>query len=377
MSHPFLRRITAVDQTAAHLREGIRAGRWKHHLPGAHTLAAELKVSRNTAVAAVEQLLADGTLAKAGARKPHLIVGRSEPPAPGRRVLRTALLLLEALEKLPPDSQREALSVIAEVKAAGHECVTVTLPPGKDTGKTGRLARLVRDVDADAWLVSDGSIAILQWFIAGNLPAFALGGPGLTLPIAMAASYDISVVGRSVFQRLIGLGHRRIVFICGRNFRLPTPSVMIHDLHRELLAVGVKPGEFHAPDWEETPGGLDALLKSLFRFTPPTAIVGVSPHVVSGVLGFLAKSGLAVPGDVSVVSLWHSDTQSEWTFPDVRLAHVESDDAASYRRIREWVNNVAKGRPDTRQFVCPARLVEGNTLGPAKNPTGTEKLRLP
>lgn len=366
MPHAFLRRITAADQPAAYVREGIRAGRWKGHLPGAHSLAEELKVSRNTAVAAVERLLAEGTLEKAGARKPHRIVDRGDKPAPGPRVLRTALLLMNPLEELPVDSQREALRVIAEVKFAGHECVPATLPPAKDRDKTGRLARLVREVGADAWLVFSGTLPVLQWFVTNDRPILALGGNALTLPVAMSASYDISVVGRVIFQRLIGLGHRRIVLICSRDYRLPSPGPTVRVFREELRAAGITPGEFHTPEWEETPGGLDVLLKSLFRVTPPTAIVVVNPHVVMGVLGFLTKAGLAVPGDVSVVSLWQTDPAAEWTFFGTRLAHVESDDAAFYRRVREWVTHIAEGRPDTRQFICEAHLDEGNTIGPAK-----------
>src|SRR5687767_6742985 len=127
MAHPTLRCTSAPEQTAEHVRAGIRAGRWKHHLPGSRQLAAELKVSRNTVVAAVERLLADGTLATAGECKPHLIVDQGKKTGAGPRILRTALLLPEALEKLPSDSQREALRVMAELKAVGHECVSAIL----------------------------------------------------------------------------------------------------------------------------------------------------------------------------------------------------------------------------------------------------------
>ena len=42
--HP-IRRLSLAEQTAAHLREGLRRGRWRGTLPGLVRLAAELDVS--------------------------------------------------------------------------------------------------------------------------------------------------------------------------------------------------------------------------------------------------------------------------------------------------------------------------------------------
>jgi hypothetical protein len=366
MSTPPFRLLSAVDQTVAYLREGIDAGRWKHHLPGFVKLARELGVSRNTTVAAVTRLIAEGRLEPSTGFRPHAIIDGGQSPAPGPRRLRTALLLMAALEKLPPGDQREALRVMVELKAAGHECVIVTFPAGKDTHRTGHLSRIVRDVEADAWLVLNGTREILRWFTESGKPVFALGGIGKGLPIASASSADLTVVVGEAVRRLLELGHRRIVLICHHGSRHPTPSGMVRVFREELQAAGIKPGAYNTPDWEETPEGLDTLLKSLFRVTPPTAVICLDAPITTAALGFVTREGISVPGDVSIVSLWPFDTLPGWGFPGVRYAHFECDDSPCYRRVREWVNHLAESREDTRQLICAAHLVEGTTMGPAK-----------
>jgi biotin operon repressor len=368
MSHPYLRRITAADQTATHLRDGIREGRWKHQLPGTRKLAEELKISRFTVNEAVAKLLDEGVLVRAGDRRPHRVASAPGSSAPKSRVLRTALLLPDALDKFDPDSRRWIMEVISNVRSFGHECVSVTLPVSKGAGKTGRLARLVRDTEADAWLVYNGTREVLQWFCTNEGPVLALGGNCRELPLALVAASDMAVVGREAFRRLAGLGHRRMVFIGRQSLRIPEPRLIIRTFHEELQAIGVKPGEYNVPDWDETPEGLEALLKSLFRVTPPSALICETSQITSGVLGFLAKSGIRVPGDVSVVSMSTDGNPVDWVFPGVRLAHAEMAESPFFRRIRDWVTNVARGRADTRRFICPAHLNEGNTIGTSKEP---------
>ena len=43
-----LRRISIIELTAAHLREGLRAGRWSGDLPGVARLVKELDVGHRT-----------------------------------------------------------------------------------------------------------------------------------------------------------------------------------------------------------------------------------------------------------------------------------------------------------------------------------------
>lgn len=365
MSAP-LRLLSLTDQAAQHLRDGIRSGRWKDHLPGVHKLAAELGVSRNTIARAVARLVAEGALAGTGARKAHAIVSAGTPPAVGPRTLRIALLRVVPAEKSDSIAQTLLLNIIMQVKAAGHTCMFVTLPLGKDTHKTGYLPRLLKETEADVWMIYMGTLEILEWFIARGEPVFALAGRCRGLPIAAVASDGISLMRESV-RRLVALKHRRIVLLSSQDSRRPTPSRLLQAFLEELEAAGVQPGEYHTPDWEETPDGVIKLLESLFQVTPPTALICTSLNTTAGTLAFLTRRGLDIPRDVSVLSLEDADPLLEWIFPGVQVAHPRVPYEPFYRRIREWVANVAVGgTPDTRQFWYTLKLDQGTTIGPAK-----------
>ncbi|HEX7261538.1 MAG TPA: substrate-binding domain-containing protein [Luteolibacter sp.] len=359
------RLLSLTDQAAEHLRGGIRAGRWKHRLPGEHKLAADLGVSHSTVARAVACLVAEGALARTGARQAYTIVSPQEPPPVGPCMLRIALLRVTPAEKTDPSMLAQIQNIRNQVKAAGHTCELVTLPAGKDTHKTGYLPRLLKETDADAWFIYMGTVEILEWFIARDVRAFALGGRCRDLPIACVAHDPVSLIQESI-RRLVALNHRRIVLISLHENRNPTPSRKILAFRSELELAGVKPGEYHTPDWEETPEGLAVLLESLFRVTPPTALVCANPNTTSATLAFLARRGTNIPGHVSLVSLEETEPSWNWIFPGMRIAQPRISDAPIHRRIREWVENVAAGTPDARQTWLPMKFDEGTTVGPAR-----------
>ena len=81
-----IRRVSIVEQTAAHLREGIRTGRWRGELPGVLRLATECDVSKDAIRDALRLLEAEGLvgLGHAGAHRAVLGTGdggRSGPCA--------------------------------------------------------------------------------------------------------------------------------------------------------------------------------------------------------------------------------------------------------------------------------------------------------
>lgn len=357
--------LSLTDQTAGHLRDGIRSGRWKDHLPGVHKLARELGVSHSTVARAAARLVAEGALAGTGARKAYTIASPEEPPSAGPRTLHIALLRVIPSEATDLTTQTDILNIMAKVKAAGHACDLVTLPAGKDTHKTGYLPWLLKEVSADAWLIYLGTQEILEWFIARGVPVFAIGGRCRDLPIACGATDPMDMLRQSV-RRLLALNHRRIVLISSHLSRRPTPSRLIRTFQEELESAGIKPGAYHSPDWDETPEGVVKLLESLFRVTPPTALICATQYSTAATLGFLNRQGMDIPGQISVVSSDESDPSWDWIFPGIRVAQPRGNEAPFYRRIRQWVANVAIGSPDTRQTWIPMRLDEGTTIGPAR-----------
>jgi hypothetical protein len=364
-------RVSLADTTVEVLREGVVTGRWQGKMPGQLKLAKELGVSRRTLGTALARLAAEGVLSSAGPRKVPVIpkaspVGAKPLAGPVEiRPLRVALLIMRPLSEMSATARQDVLEVMMNLQSSGHHGVLVVFPKGKNTQKTGYLRKLVKETPADAWLIHLGTAEILTWFVGSGLPAMALGGSGRGLKIASASADWVVFIG-TVLDRLIGLGHRRIVLIAPGSARRPEPVRYVVEFRRKLIEAGVHPGEYHVPDWEETPGGLGKLLDELFRVTPPTAILCWAAHTVYGVQAWLKGRRLRSPEDVSIVSPWN-DVACSWYSEDLRIAcPIDSGIALFHRRVRNWVRGVAMGKPDTRQTYILLRLDEGNSIGPPR-----------
>lgn len=365
MHSDLVRRKTLVDQTVDHLRERIHSGEWGGHLPGERRLAALLGVSRPTVVAAVARLVAEGSLINNGARRGLKIDLSVRDEKTRKKSLRVTILLRWPLERVSPASQRTVLRIMTLYRSLGHAIDHVAIPAGADHRKADYLQKLVRAHPSDAWIAVDGTAEALAWFVARGLPVFAVAGSFHGLPVAAGFGMDTRPVMKTVVRRLVALGHRRIVLICFRTAREPEPGPMLRTFREELTEAGIKPGEYNVPDWEETPQGVLHLLESLFHLTPPTAILCHNLGVSVAVHTFLARRGLRIPGDVSLVSLVGADALAYWSALGVRFAHVEVNAATHFNRLRRWTDNLVKGREDTRQVFGRGSFIEADTVGAA------------
>lgn len=131
-------------------------------------------------------------------------------------------------------------------------------------------------------------------------PAFALFGARVGLPIAGTGPDKVQPLGEAT-RHLIEPGHRRISFLCRREIRLPKPALGVRAVLGEIKATGGVTGVFNLPDWEESPEGFERCLDSLFGPTPPTALILDQPFLFNAGFHYLAKRGLRVPQDVSLV----------------------------------------------------------------------------
>ena len=224
-----------------------------------------------------------------------------------------------------------------------------------------RVARLVAKTAADAWVVCSGSREVLEWFSTQPTPALALFGRARHVRIACAAT-DKAPAYAAATRELIRLGHRRIVLVARAQRRLPQPGAIEQAFLDELAAHGLPVSDYNLPDWEETIEGFHARLDSLFRVSPPTALIVDEVPLFVAAQQFLARKRLRVPEDVSLVCP-DQDVAFDWCQPPV--SHIRWDSDPLVRRIVRWVTHVSHGKPDTRQFFAPATFVRGGTIGPA------------
>ena len=345
--------LTAAEQVGEYLRAELCRGAWDGRMPGGSRLATELGVGRDTVEAALQILERDGLLVPQGAgrrRRIELPEGRVARP------MRVALVTDDTNEGYMIELRHSLVE-------AGH----VPFHPAKTLVElgmdVGRVARLVNRTEADAWVVVAGSYEILEWFSWQPKPAFALFGRRGRVSIAATGPDKASSLA-AVAGRLIGLGHRRITLVVRSQLRMPQPGLTVRAFLYELAAHGIPTGPFNLPDWEESQKGFVTLLDSLVGATPPTALILDETFLYNAAFHYLAKLGLRVPQDISLVC---TDENTDFAWCEPSVAHISWDYRPVVRRVVRWAANVSHGKDDRRQTLTKAEFIEGGTIGPAKD----------
>ncbi len=235
---------TVTEQVTQALRDGLRQGRWQGTIPGRNRLAAELGVNHKTVKAALGNLEREGLLEARG-------------PGRERGILRDvhSLPMIQRVMILDYEKRDERPNYLEEIMhrllAAGHWAGFATKTLGELGMDVNRVARFVEKAEADAWVVVSGQRDILQWFASQPLPAFALFGRASKIPIASAAPNKTSALLELV-DRLVGLGHRRIVMLGREDRRKPTLGAVEQEYLTRLESHGIRTGAYNLPDWGTT-----------------------------------------------------------------------------------------------------------------------------
>jgi LacI family transcriptional regulator len=354
-----IRLVSVAEQTVKHLRQALYEGRWSGRLPGVVRLAIECQVSSGVVRAALRQLESEGLLTGRGLGRSRSIAAPGGAHASLRR-LRIGVVLHDAPRERNPQTPQVLLEIQHNLEAAGHDVFFFKKSQVELRHDVRRMARHVSETPADAWIVVAGSRPLLEWFAEQTVPCMALYGRSGGLALAHTGPDKLPAY-LAATRQLIALGHRRIVLITLRPRRIPTPGRVETGFLAELEAHGIPAGDYHLPDWEETPDGYAALLERLFQRTPPTAlIIDETPRFVAA-MQFLAQRRIAIPGQVSLVSP-DNDEILDWCYPPV--AHMTWDTAPIVRRVVRWVAAVRRNNPDRKAIQFPAEFVPGGSIGP-------------
>lgn len=352
-----LKILSPAEQVAARLRADLAAGLWEGRMPGVLRLEKELGVNRKAVEAGLAVLEREGLLERRGPGRCRRIVA-ARKHVENRSSLRVAILANEPLV-LGEGYMVELLHLLQET---GHRAFFAPKCLSQLGMDVKRVARMVRQTSADAWVVEAAPQEVLEWFIDRKIPAFALFGRRRELPIAAAGPDKVSAY-REVARQLVDFGHRRIVLLARKERRFRYPGAPERAFLEELETQGISTSAFNLPDWEESAEGVRRLLDSLFRVTPPTAFFIDQAYLFHAVKHRLADLGVRVPEDVSLVC---TDPDRTFVWCDPSIAHVSWDSGPLIRRIVNWAANVSRGRKDVGQLEAPAVFVPGETMGPAK-----------
>jgi biotin operon repressor len=349
-----LKLLSHVEQVTEYLRHQIKRGRWGESMPGGFALKDQLGTSHSTVELALRQLEKEGFLVAQGAGKSRrIIIPKDATP----RTLRVAILNYE-----PEDRKVDyLLDLLHQLRVAGHSSFFASKSLIELGMNPKRVANFVNKNKADAWVVCAGSRPVLEWFSKQSFPVFGLFGRVVNLPIASSRPQKIPAL-REAVQKLISLGHRRIVFMSRSEHRKPTLGVQEQEFLNEIEAHGIPTGAYNLPDWAETRSGYRRAIDSLFAHTPPTAILIDTSLLMIAALQHFTRLGIQSPRDVSLVCM-DPDLSSAWCDPSI--SHISYDSSPWIRHVLRWANNVACGKDDRSKSQPLAKFVHGGTIGPA------------
>ena len=348
-------RSTVSSQIAAYLRSELADGRWQGTMPGQFRLAAEIGAPRNATEAALRQLELEGLIQSQGPGRERIIINA---PLKQARSMRIGIIDYEPV----PILEEYMVDLIHQLMEAGHSVFVTPKTLMEMHMNLSEIRKMVKANKVDAWVVCSAPRNILEWFATQPVPTFAFFGQRQDLPIA-AVGPDKAKATIDATRALLMHGHRRIVMLSRKATRIPELSVVVRAFLNELRSHGITPSAYHLPDWDENPNGLQNCFESLFRVTPPTAIIlDEVPFFVAALL-YSSTHRIRIPEDLSLVCADPS-AAFEWAQPTV--AHIQWDTKPVVRRIVRWAANISKGKKDLRQTLTPAKFVSAGTIGHVK-----------
>lgn len=196
--------------------------------------------------------------------------------------------------------------VYVAAEALGYDVVLSAVTPHRDERRALRT------------LVDDRCEGLL--LLGPQLPARALGALAAQQPLVVVARRVRSVdavrsddVAGAVagMKHLLGLGHRRILYLDGGT--APGAAERLRGYRRAAKAAGVP--ELVAAGGLTERDGAAAAAAMLAAGQLPEAVVAFNDRCALGVIDVLIRSGVAVPQDISVLGFDDS--------PLARLAHIQ------------------------------------------------------
>jgi DNA-binding LacI/PurR family transcriptional regulator len=167
---------------------------------------------------------------------------------------------------------------------------------------------------------------------------------------------------RVLIQRLVELGHRRIVMLARSERLKPEPGGFERAFLGELEDHGITTWRYNLPDWDNTRESFHRCLDSLFEATPPTALIVQEAQFLAPTQQHLARRGILAPDHVSLVC---ADPDPSFAWSDPPIAHIRWDSRPVVRYIVRWAAKVSRGRSDRRKSFFKAEFIEGGTVGRA------------
>ncbi len=296
--HRLLQRKSLVSQTVDILRTGLRGGSWPEHLPGELELCQQLQISRTTLRAALAVLTREGWLSSSQGRRravlKRAVRGQSSPPS--RRVV---LLTPEPPHRLGTFAMYWMDDLREHLAETGCHLEVHTSRVCFSARPEAALERLARDLRPAAWVLYLSTEPMQRWFSARALPCAVAGSRHAEMQVH-SVDVDYQAIGQHAAAQFLSRHHRRLLV-------LAREGGFAGDLKTlegaQAACARVDGASVRAALHDSTVAGITRVLAQEFRApSPPTAVLVANSAFVLTALGWLARSGLAVPGEVSLIA---------------------------------------------------------------------------
>jgi len=348
-------RVSLVAQTVASLRQGLAEGLWHEHLPGELELCERLQVSRMTLRRALAVLESEGILQVAQGKRRR--IGKTAPSGPRRRERRVVLLTPLRLAEMRPTVLYWVNDLADHLAEAGFHLEVHPSPACYAERPEATLARLERELRPAGWVLYLSTAAMQRWFSQQSVPALLAGSrhDEVHLP---SVDLDYRAIGQHAAETFLAKGHRHLAFLRsveGLAGDTETEHGFVEACHRQ----GARAEAISVGDTAERIA--HSVAQRLVRSPRPTGLLlSQAAHVLT-VLGTLIQAGVAVPGDVSLIS---RDSESFLPFVVPTVARYEIAPTRLARNLSRQVLLMLGPRGFAARAVrLMPKFVRGVTLG--------------
>jgi LacI family transcriptional regulator len=352
------RRLTLVPQVAEALRRGIRLREWVGRMPAEAALASQLQVSRMTLRAGMKIMAEENRIRISRGRRAFILSGQRSS---GRVRQGQTVGIMMPVDLFAPPFGVYYGAFCDILHDAGVRTRYYSGLRFYQRDPTRALEELLREAKVDFWVLTMSTGAMQRWFAHRQIPVMVDGSCQAGVRLA-GLDVDYRAVGRHAAGVLLGLGHRRVVFLAVKSQAGGDAASEI-GFSEGFSKVPSFPGGPRVVHVGDSPAGICSGLSRLFRSeSQPTALFCQRTGIATVAMSYLTNRGHRVPRDFSLICR-DSAPHMDFMVPSIARYTFKADGYA--RRLARMTFKHFEGTlSPEQQFILPA-FARGDSIGPA------------
>ena len=328
-------------QAASIIEEMITHGELRDLIPGERTLAVKLQIGRDTLRAALEILEKKNVISERQHGKRRSILNPSPFPR-HTSTKRVAFLSPKKLLQFPPQLLAEFDTLRELLQKRAYELELVSPGIFHLQNPSARLKNLIKDHEADVWILYQCDRKIQEWFCQNQIPALVRGfsHDAIDLP---CIDDDWRSAAFHAGHHLKRMGHHRIGLL--------VPDTKLAGLRateaglKEAASEKPQPLSIHTMTDKGDLKSVTRALDIAFGLDePPSALIATRSRHILTLISWLASHRLSIPRDISVIAL-SSEAWFDHLIP--AISHYRSDPITMARAVSRNVLQLVEGTSST------------------------------